>query len=108
MQIKYGPLSESTLGVIPKDQEEAIEIEEEFPGEVTHYKDGLALITGLVDYSAGDLILFENGEKGLLSDTEEIPTCVILGKGDNIKIGLRGKLNGKLKLPKMVGTKNDK
>lgn len=105
MQIKYGPLSESTLGVIPKDQEETIEIEEEFPGEVTHYKDGLALITGLVDYSAGDLILFENGEKGLLSDTEEIPTCVILGKGDNIKIGLRGKLNGKLKLPKMVRTK---
>ena len=106
MQIKYGPLTREALGtnIKIKDQGETIEVEE-FPGKVTQYNDGLALISGLVDYSAGDLILFENGEKGLLSDTEETPTCVILGKGDNIKIGLKCKLNGKLKLPKMVRTK---
>lgn len=100
MQIKYGPLSKSALGIICKDDSEL-----EFPGEVLNYQDGLALIDGLIDHSAGDLILFENGEKGLLSngiltDNEAIPTCVILGKGDNIKIGMRCKLDGRLEFPK--------
>ena len=100
MQIKYGPLSKSTLGIICKDNSEL-----EFPGEVLNYQDGLALIDGLIDHSAGDLVLFENGEKGVLSngiltDNEAIPTCVILGKGNNIKIGMRCKLGGRLEFPK--------
>lgn len=117
MQIKYGPLSKSTLGIVEQNENEPLskstlgimgkdDSELEFPGEVINYQDGLALIDGLIDHSAGDLVLFENGEKGVLSngiltDNEAIPTCVILGKGDNIKIGMRCKLDGRLEFPKV-------
>lgn len=117
MQIKYGPLSKSTLGIVEQNENEPLskstlgirckdDSELEFPGEVINYQDGLALIDGLIDHSAGDLVLFENGEKGVLSNgiltnNEAIPTCVILGKGDNIKIGMRCKLDGRLEFPKV-------
>lgn len=117
MQIKYGPLSKSTLGIVEQNENEPLskstlgimgkdDSELEFPGEVINYQDGLALIDGLIDHSAGDLVLFENGEKGVLSNgiltnNEAIPTCVILGKGDNIQVGLKCKLNGKLQIPEV-------
>ena len=99
MQIKYGPLSKSTLG-IEEQSENGQEVDtDEFPGVVTHYKDGIALIEPLPNFDSGDMVLFENNEKGLMIHSES-NTCVILGKGDNIKIGLRCKLNGKLQIPK--------
>ena len=103
MQIKYGPLSYSTVGItldnVAVDSEYDLRLVE-YPGEVTDYSEGLALIKGFDDFTAGDLVLFENDEKGLISEVDEVSTCVILGKGDNIKIGLRCKLNGRLQVPR--------
>ena len=31
----------------------------------------------------------------------EDTTCVVLGKGDNIQVGLKCKLNGKLQIPEV-------
>ena len=100
MQIKYGPLSKSTLGIVEQNENEPNIIVEEFPGRVTHYADGVALIEDLPKFSPGDLILFENNEKGLMINNEDT-TCVVLGKGDNIQVGLKCKLNGKLQIPEV-------
>ena len=97
MQIKYGPLSKLALGIDKQIENEPNIMVEEFPGRVTHYADGIALIEDLPKFSSGDLILFENNEKGLMIVREN--TCVVLGKGDNIQIGLKCKLNGKLQIP---------
>lgn len=108
MQIKkYGSLSKSTLGI--EEQSETIQESaiDDFPGRVTHYKDGIALIEDLPDFNPGDLVLFENNEKGLMIDIKE-KTCVILGKGDKIEVGLKCKLNGKLQIPDNWREKIDK
>ena len=107
MQIKYGPLSKSTL-CVDEQSESGQEIGiDEFLGRVTHYKDGIALIEDLPDFNPGDLVLFKNNETGLMIDIEE-KTCVILGKGDKIEVGLKCKLNGKLQIPDNWREKIDK
>lgn len=58
-------------------------------GKIVSYTDGVAEVYGIKNIIAGELVEFENNEKGLVSFVgESSSTVVILGKGNNIKEGM--------------------
>ena len=58
-------------------------------GKIISYADGIAEVYGIKNIIAGELVEFENNEKGLVSSiNESSSSVVILGKGNNIKKGM--------------------
>ena len=66
-------------------------------GKIVSYADGIAQVYGLKNVMAGELVEFENGEKGLASNLEESSVgIVVLGKGEGLREGTSCKRLGKL------------
>lgn len=63
-----------------------LEIEE--TGKIISVADGVAKVYGLKNIMAGEMVEFENGEKGMALNLEESSVgIVVLGKGENLKEG---------------------
>ena len=66
-------------------------------GKVISYADGIAKVYGLNNVMAGEMLEFENGEKGMAANLEESAVgVVVLGKGEGIREGMSIKRLGKL------------
>src|SRR5574344_1196035 len=66
-------------------------------GKIVSYADGIAQVYGLKNVMAGELVEFENGEKGLASNLEESSVgIVVLGKGTGLREGTSCKRLGEL------------
>jgi F-type H+-transporting ATPase subunit alpha len=66
-------------------------------GKIVTYADGIAKVYGLRNVMAGELVEFENGEKGLASNLEESSVgIVILGSGRGLREGTSCRRLGKL------------
>ena len=76
-----------------------VEIEE--TGKIISVADGVAKVYGLKNVMAGEMVEFENGEKGMTLNLEEASVgIVILGKGEGLKEGSSVKrLKRLLKVP---------
>ena len=76
-----------------------LEIEE--TGKIISVADGVAKVYGLKNVMAGEMVEFENGEKGMTLNLEEASVgIVILGKGEGLKEGSSVKrLKKLLKVP---------
>jgi F-type H+-transporting ATPase subunit alpha len=78
-----------------EDFEIKIDIEE--TGTVISYADGVAKVYGLKGVMAGEMLEFENGEKGMAANLEESSVgVVVFGSGREIKEGMSVKRLGKL------------
>nr|MBP3724356.1 F0F1 ATP synthase subunit alpha [Campylobacter sp.] len=77
------------------DYDLSVDIEE--TGKVISVADGVAKIYGLKNVMAGEMVEFENGEKGLAQNLEESSVgVVVLGASDKIVEGTSVKRLGKL------------
>ena len=66
-------------------------------GKIISYADGIAQVYGLKNVMAGEIVEFENGERGLASNLEESSVgIVVLGKGEGLREGTSCKRLGKL------------
>jgi len=66
-------------------------------GKIISYADGIAQVYGLKNVMAGEIVEFENGEKGLASNLEESTVgVVVLGRGEGLREGTSCKRVGKL------------
>lgn len=66
-------------------------------GKIIAYADGIAKVYGLRNVMAGELVEFENGERGLASNLEEASVgVVVLGSGKGLREGTSCKRLGKL------------
>ena len=66
-------------------------------GKIISYADGIAQVYGLKNVMAGEIVEFENGERGLASNLEESSVgVVILGRGEGLREGSSCKRLGKL------------
>ena len=73
----------------------SVDVEE--TGKVISVADGIAQVYGLKNVMAGEIVEFENGEKGIALNLEESSVgVVILGKGSDITEGFSVKREGKL------------
>ncbi len=73
----------------------SVDVEE--TGKVISIADGIAQVYGLKNVMAGEIVEFENGEKGMALNLEESSVgIVILGKGSDISEGFSVKREGKL------------
>ncbi len=73
----------------------SVDVEE--TGKVISVADGIAQVYGLKNVMAGEIVEFENGEKGIALNLEETSVgVVILGKGSDITEGFSVKREGKL------------
>ncbi|WP_281950554.1 F0F1 ATP synthase subunit alpha [Nitrosophilus kaiyonis] len=74
-----------------------IKIDVDETGKVISYADGIAKVYGLNNVMAGEMLEFENGEKGMAANLEESAVgIVVLGKGEGIREGMSVKRLGKL------------
>ncbi|MBU3015726.1 F0F1 ATP synthase subunit alpha [Poseidonibacter lekithochrous] len=66
-------------------------------GKIISYADGVAQVYGLKNVMAGEIVEFENGDKGLTLNLEEASVgVVVLGKGDGLREGSSCKRLGSL------------
>lgn len=66
-------------------------------GKIISFADGIAQVYGLKNVMAGELVEFENGERGLASNLEEASVgVVVLGSGEGLREGSSCKRLGKL------------
>ena len=66
-------------------------------GKVISYADGIAQVYGLKNVMAGELVEFENGERGMASNLEESAAgIVVLGTGRGLREGTSCKRVGRL------------
>ncbi len=66
-------------------------------GKIISYADGVAQVYGLKNVMAGEIVEFENGEKGLALNLEESSVgIVVLGKGTGLREGTSCKRLGQL------------
>jgi F-type H+-transporting ATPase subunit alpha len=66
-------------------------------GKVISYADGIARVHGLNNVMAGEIVEFDNGEKGIASNLEESSVgIVILGRGKGVAEGTSVKRVGEL------------
>ncbi len=72
-----------------------VDIEE--TGKVVQYADGIASVYGLNNVMSGEMVEFEDGERGMVLNLEETNVgIVVLGKGNNIREGASVKRLGRL------------
>ena len=73
----------------------SVDIEE--TGKVISFGDGVASVYGLNNVMAGEMVEFENGERGMALNLEETSVgVVVLGKGEGVKEGTSVKRLGRL------------
>ena len=73
----------------------SVDIEE--TGKVISFGDGVASVYGLNNVMAGEMVEFENGERGMALNLEEASVgVVVLGKGEGVKEGTSVKRLGRL------------
>jgi F-type H+-transporting ATPase subunit alpha len=86
-------------------EEFELDIDVEETGKVISFADGVAKVYGLGNVMAGEMLEFENGDKGMALNLEEADVgVVVLGKGEGIREGSSVKRLGQLlKVP--VGEK---
>ncbi len=78
-----------------EDFELKIDVEE--TGKVISFADGVAKVYGLNNAMAGEMLEFENGDKGMALNLEESDVgVVVLGKGEGIREGSSVKRLGQL------------
>ena len=78
-----------------EDFELNIDVEE--TGKVISFADGVAKVYGLNNVMAGEMLEFENGDKGMALNLEETDVgVVVLGKGEGIREGSSVKRLGQL------------
>ncbi len=78
-----------------EDFELNIDVEE--TGKVISFADGVAKVFGLNNVMAGEMLEFENGDKGMALNLEETDVgVVVLGKGEGIREGSSVKRLGQL------------
>ncbi len=78
-----------------EDFELKIDVEE--TGKVISFADGVAKVYGLNNAMAGEMLEFENGDKGMALNLEEADVgVVVLGKGEGIREGSSVKRLGQL------------
>jgi F-type H+-transporting ATPase subunit alpha len=66
-------------------------------GKIISFADGIAQVYGLKNIMAGELVEFENGEKGLAANLEESSVgVVVLGQGEGLREGTSCKRVGRL------------
>ena len=66
-------------------------------GKIISYADGIAQVYGLKNVMAGEIVEFDNGERGLASNLEESSVgIVVLGKGTGLREGSSCKRLGKI------------
>ena len=66
-------------------------------GKIISYADGVAQVYGLKNVMAGEIVEFENGDRGLTLNLEEASVgVVVLGKGDGLREGSSCKRLGSL------------
>lgn len=66
-------------------------------GKIISFADGIAQVYGLKNVMAGEIVEFENGERGLASNLEESSVgVVVLGSGEGLREGSSCKRLGKL------------
>ncbi|NQY52235.1 MAG: F0F1 ATP synthase subunit alpha [Campylobacteraceae bacterium] len=66
-------------------------------GKIISYADGIAQVSGLKNVMAGEIVEFDNGERGLASNLEESSVgIVVLGKGTGLREGSSCKRLGKI------------
>ncbi len=64
-------------------------------GTVIWVGDGIARIEGIYHVTYGEIIVFENGTRGLVQNIDREILCIILGDGDSIREGDRVVRTGK-------------
>ncbi len=103
-------LQADEISAIIKERIENFElkIDVEETGKVISFGDGVAKVYGLNNVMAGEMLEFENGDKGMALNLEEADVgVVVLGRGEGIREGSSVKRLGKLlKVPvgkEMVG-----
>ncbi len=78
-------------------EEFELKIDVEETGKVISFADGVAKVYGLNNAMAGEMLEFENGDKGMALNLEEADVgVVVLGKGEGIREGSSVKRLGKL------------
>ena len=78
-------------------EEFELSIDVEETGKVISFADGVAKVYGLNNVMAGEMLEFENGDKGMALNLEESDVgVVVLGKGEGIREGSSVKRLGKL------------
>ncbi len=74
-----------------------LKIDVEETGKVISFADGVAKVYGLNNVMAGEMLEFENGDKGMALNLEEADVgVVVLGKGEGIREGSSVKRLGQL------------
>jgi len=74
-----------------------LNIDVEETGKVVSYADGVARVYGMSNIMAGEMVEFENGDKGMAINLEESNVgVVVLGSGAGIREGLSVKRTGNL------------
>ncbi|MRI83618.1 MAG: F0F1 ATP synthase subunit alpha [Nitratiruptor sp.] len=74
-----------------------LDIDVEETGKVISFADGVAKVYGLNNVMAGEMLEFENGDKGMALNLEESDVgVVVLGKGEGIREGSSVKRLGQL------------
>jgi len=74
-----------------------LKVDVEETGKVISFADGVAKVYGLNNVMAGEMLEFENGDKGMALNLEEADVgVVVLGKGEGIREGSSVKRLGQL------------
>lgn len=89
--LKYEKGTENLISILKSDIEgfeDEISVEE--GGAITNLHDGIVTVEGISNVMYGEIVLFENGVKGLVQSIDEHRVlCVVLGDCDSLSVGDR-------------------
>lgn len=89
--LKYEKGTENLISILKSDIEgfeDEISVEE--GGAIINLHDGIATVEGISNVMYGEIVLFENGVKGLVQSIDEHRVlCVVLGDCDSLSVGDR-------------------
>ncbi len=92
-------LQADEISSIIKERIDSFEIDVDIneTGKIIAFADGIATVYGLNNVMAGEMVEFEDGERGIVQNLEESSAgVVVLGKGLNLKEGMSVKRLGRL------------
>lgn len=92
-------LQADEISSIIKERIDSFEIDVDIneTGKIIALGDGIATVYGLNNVMAGEMVEFEDGERGIVQNLEESSVgVVILGKGESLKEGMSAKRLGTL------------
>ncbi|MGM0533278.1 MAG: F0F1 ATP synthase subunit alpha [Campylobacterota bacterium] len=92
-------LQADEISSIIKERIDSFEIDVDIneTGKIIAFADGIATVYGLNNVMAGEMVEFEDGERGIVQNLEESSSgVVVLGKGQGLKEGMSVKRLGRL------------